>query len=171
MIAFLFSSYSFSLPTQHLLQQVLNLQCIFFAYFAMIASFASVYFAMCELLLSESIQGLKYLSENFVMQIHYLIFTIISETCNSLLYTSWQFTLQGIQAPEGRKGTLLECGSGAQNLCLEDSHVSSQKFSSVKMNRIDVMFLQWAHTGKRYVHVSSCNSLGKCFGLTRQTVS
>lgn len=95
---------------------------------------------MCDLLLAESIQGLKYLCEKFVMQIHHLRITIIPETCNSLVCTCWQFTLQDIGAPEGGKGALPECDSGPshrtsalRNLMLVVEKVTGP--SSVKMSK------------------------------------
>lgn len=84
---------------------------------------------MCDLLLAESIQGLKYRFDNFVMQIHYLRITLISEMCNFLLYTSCQFTLQGSWRWEGNTPGMEHRTSGLRNLMLV-----VKKFSSVKMS-------------------------------------
>lgn len=141
----------------------------------MIILFALVYFYYVWLL-AESIQGLKYLWDNFVMQIHYLQITIISEMWNSLLRTSWQFTLQGIQAPEGGKGTLLECGCGPlhRTFALRNLMLAVQKVtgpSSVKTSKKE-NWCQVTSVNPYWQKMCSCEllySLGRHLGLTMQT--
>lgn len=77
---------------------------------------------MCDLLLAESIQGLKYRFDNFVMQIHYLRITLISEMCN--FFAVYQLSIHTARLLKvGREHSW----NGAQDLCFEESHVSSQK--------------------------------------------
>lgn len=135
MIAFSFSIYRFSLPTQHLLQWVLNLQYIFFAYFAMIVLFAPVYFPRMQLASGWIHSGIEistcqFCYANSPFKIYYYFW-------NMQFFAVYQLAIHIARHPsswrwEGNTPGM-RLWALTQNFCFEESHVSSRKSDGEKL--------------------------------------